>query len=227
VLIVAHRGAHDPESPGIRENTLAAFRAAADLGADGIELDVRATRSGALAIHHDAAVALAEGDRAIGDLDTLPSWLPVLDDALDACRPLRLVNVEIKASPVDTGYREVDVAAVARAVGRAPVPVAVSSFNLLALDAFKAAAPDVPTAWLTMSRYDQLEAVSTAAEHGHQAINPPDPATTAEVIAAAHAAGLEVMVWTVNDGDRMRELAAWGADVLITDRPALAVSLLR
>jgi glycerophosphoryl diester phosphodiesterase len=126
---------------------------------------------------------------------------------------------------LDQGYREADLAAVAATV-RTNRDVVVSSFNLATVDAFHALSP-VPTAWLTMSRYDQFEAIETAAARGHRALNPPDLAITADLVAAAHAAGLELMAWTVNDADRMAELAGWGVDVIITDRPAVAVARLR
>ena len=50
-----------------------------------------------------------------------------------------------------------------------------------------------------------------------------DPA----VVEAAHAAGLKVVAWTVDDPDRMTALAAMGVDVLVTDRPALALVVRR
>src|SRR5674476_863752 len=52
VAIQAHRGSPDP-SGGISENTLEAFARARRLGADGVELDVRLTADGALAVYHD------------------------------------------------------------------------------------------------------------------------------------------------------------------------------
>src|SRR5438132_13595865 len=51
-LVIAHRGA----SAAAPENTLAPFRLAADLGADGIELDVRGTAYGQLVVLHAASV---------------------------------------------------------------------------------------------------------------------------------------------------------------------------
>ena len=48
--VIGHRGASRAE----RENTLEAFHAAVAQGADGVELDVRRTADGALAVHHDA-----------------------------------------------------------------------------------------------------------------------------------------------------------------------------
>ncbi|MBO0768568.1 MAG: glycerophosphodiester phosphodiesterase [Solirubrobacterales bacterium] len=52
-LLIAHRGTHDPE----RENTLAAFQAAVEAGADYVEMDVRRTKDDRLVVFHDAEVA--------------------------------------------------------------------------------------------------------------------------------------------------------------------------
>ncbi len=52
MLVIAHRGASGAET----ENSLAAFRAAIDLGADAIELDVHATADGSVVVHHDETV---------------------------------------------------------------------------------------------------------------------------------------------------------------------------
>ncbi len=50
---------------------------------------------------------------------------------------------------------------------------------------------------------------------------------TPRLVAAAHANGVEVHVWTVNDADRMRELTAMGVDGVVTDRTDLALATLR
>jgi glycerophosphoryl diester phosphodiesterase len=50
---------------------------------------------------------------------------------------------------------------------------------------------------------------------------------TPEFIAKAHDAGVTVVVWTVNQMDDMRRLLDWGVDGLITDRPDIAVPLVR
>src|SRR5579862_7815521 len=51
-LVLAHRGA----SAVAAENTVAAFAKARELGADGVELDVRRSADGVLVVHHDAAL---------------------------------------------------------------------------------------------------------------------------------------------------------------------------
>src|SRR5262245_27082175 len=91
--VIAHRGA----SRAAPENTLEAFRLARSLGADAVELDVRRTRDGALAVHHDAR--LPDGQSVV-DLSAaeLPRSVPLLDAALDACAGM-WVNVEIKNDP--------------------------------------------------------------------------------------------------------------------------------
>ncbi len=210
MLILAHRGAHER----VRENTLDAFTAAGDAGADGVELDARVTADGAVVVHHDAT--LPDG-RAIERLTVadLPPWVPTLDAALEACRGLRLVNVEIKA-----GARAVAAAVAGRD------RVVLSSFDLGALAAARERRRSPPTGWLTLPGYDPDAAIASVVEGGHSAVHPADAAVDAGVVAAAHRAGLAVAVWTVNDPARMEQLAGWGVDVMITDRPALAASVL-
>ena len=57
VSIIAHRGA----SRAFHENTIRAFERAVELGVDGIELDVHATRDGVLVVHHDPTLKLTHG----------------------------------------------------------------------------------------------------------------------------------------------------------------------
>lgn len=227
MLVLAHRGAHDPESPGIRENTLEAFRRAAKMGADGVELDVRQTSDGVLVVHHDAA--LPDGRPiATAVRRDLPEWVPDLEDALAACAGLALVNVELKASPLEPGFDPEygPARAVAELVGRPHLPVLVSSFNLAALDVFHTVAADIPTGWLTMTGFDQERAAADAAARGHSALDPPEAQVTPGLVGAVHGLGLSVVAWTVNVGPRAAELAAMGVDVLITDVPAGAQAAL-
>lgn len=201
--VIAHRGA----SATHPENTLAAFAAAVALGADGVELDVHRTVDGALAVHHDAE--LADGTALAGlPAADLPVDVPLLPAALAACGDL-LVNVEIKAAPAD-----LVVAAVDAWGGRA----LVSSFDPAAVDAVRAVAPHVPTAQLTfLLERSVADTVRWIAGRGHGAWHPHHATVDAGAVDAAHAAGLAVHVWTVDDPARIVELAAAGVDGIVTN----------
>jgi glycerophosphoryl diester phosphodiesterase len=238
--VIAHRGASRDE----RENTLAAFRAAAAQGADGVELDVRRTADGRLVVHHDAH--LPDG-RAVVSLtwDDLPDHVPDLAAALDACQGLATVNVEIKNLPDDVDFdptldvvdRVVGELAERRATDRAAL--LVSCFHLPSLARVRAADPDLTTGWLVIGpgigpsgerfatvggdRREVLAAtVSAAAAGGHRALHPHHAFVTPELVSAAHAAGLAVNAWTVDEVDRIRWLADRGVDAVITNVPAVA-----
>ena len=223
ISVLGHRGA----TGNVPENTIAAFAAARQLGADGVELDVRLTADGQLVVHHDPAVAsgavIASTPRR-----ELPASVPTLAEALEACGRM-FVNVEIKNIPIEPGYdpeaRVARLAADAVAESGAEDRVILSSFDLATIDAVHRAHPDIPTGWLTLAGYDQLRAVAAAASRGHRALHPQDPSITPDVVAACQGAGLRVVAWTVNDADRMRALTAMGVDALITDDVPLALSL--
>ncbi|HVE93892.1 MAG TPA: glycerophosphodiester phosphodiesterase [Acidimicrobiales bacterium] len=217
----AHRGA----SAAFRENTLDAFAGAIALGADGIELDVRRTADGALAVHHD--VALADG-RPIVRLraDELPAFVPFLDAALDACAGV-MVNIEIKNVPVEADYDpdESVAAGVAQLVAERNLheSVIVSSFSLSAIDAVRAADDRIPTAWLTLPNYDQISACELVVERGHSALHPEHPGVTASVVDAARRHGIALNTWTVDDPAEMARLAALGVDAIVTNVPDVAL----
>lgn len=223
--IFGHRGA----SSVAPENTIEAFAAAARLGADGVELDVRRTMDGAMAVHHDAA--LIDG-RLIVELGAgdLPPDLVLLDAALRACASMR-VNVEIKNVQFDPDFDAsqrvaAQVVELVNAMGIAD-QIIVSSFGLAAINAVRAVDPTIVTGWLTMASYDQSRALDTAIENGHGALHPHFSTVTAQLVSAAHAAGLAINTWTVDDPSDMRRLAAMGVDAIITNDVALAVATLR
>jgi glycerophosphoryl diester phosphodiesterase len=216
--VIAHRGA----SAVFPENTIAAFRAAGPLGATWVELDVRRTAAGGLAVHHDAR--LADG-RAIvevraGELD--PS-VPSLADALDACAPLG-VNVEIKNLPHDPDFdpdAAIAATVLATIAGR-DQPILVSCFHPGTLARLRALDPTVGTALLTFNLPDPRATIAEAVAAGHRALHPFVATVTAELVDAAHAAGLAVNVWTVDDPERMVELADLGVDGIVTNVPDVA-----
>ena len=212
----------------MRENTIAAFEEARQAGADGVELDVRASADGQLVVHHDPVLPSGE---AIAELPrtALPGWIPTLDEALDACDGM-LVNIEVKNVPIEAGYDpagRLGVAAAAVAASRHMADLAIlSCFDLATLDAARAAHPDIPTGWLTLGGYDQHQALDAVTRRGHPLLHPQDAGITPDLVEAAHAAGVRVVAWTINTSERVRELESMGVDGLITDDVRLARSVL-
>jgi glycerophosphoryl diester phosphodiesterase len=94
MLIIAHRGFHRE----VPENTLAAFDAAAKLGVDGIETDLRWSADGKIVLYHDrlAPDRREVGEHTVAELTKLAGFpTPTLTEALDA-HPKLLWNLEIK-----------------------------------------------------------------------------------------------------------------------------------
>lgn len=219
-LVIGHRGAsHD-----FPENTIAAFEGAAALGADWVELDVRRTSDGVLVVHHDPV--LADG-RVIADTVStdLPAAVPTLERALAASHPMG-VNVEIKNAPAEPGYDPTDelVAATLAVIetAGAEVDVLVSCFDLATIAVVRALSPDAATGYLVLSTSEPDDAVSLAAGGGHRAVHPFDLFVDEASVRRCHDMGVEINVWTVDDPDRIRQLAEWGVDAVITNRPDVA-----
>lgn len=223
-LVIAHRGA----SKVFTENTIDAFVGAAEMGADWVELDVRRTGCGSIVVHHDATI----GDgRLIRDLtvEDLPDHVSTLEDVVDACGEMG-VNIEIKNDPEDDDF-DPEHHMVPRIVQIARAKLArektlITSFDMAAINAVHDVDPNMPTGFLTMDSVGPEVSIGRAAAHGHVAINPWDELVTSRWIATAKDAGLAINVWTVDDPERIRELADMGVDAIITNVPDVAIQAL-
>lgn len=221
-IVIAHRGA----SATFPENTIEAFRGAAEHGADWVELDTRRTADGVLVVHHDAHLP---DSRAIVELPAadLPESVPTLAAALDACAGMG-VNIEIKNNHPDPDLdpdeyvAEQTVALLAERGGRDEV--LISSFNPATLQRVRERAPHLPTALLVIEPDEGILEVLVAS--GHSALHPYDWFVDIELVTACHEIGIAVNVWTVDDPDRMAELLAHGVDGLCTNVPAVARGLI-
>jgi glycerophosphoryl diester phosphodiesterase len=236
-LVIAHRGAsHDAV-----ENSLAAFRLARAQGADGVELDVMRCKSGEVVVFHDDDLERL-GKRAglvratsFAELRTIDlgggERIPTLDEVLEELGPL-LVNVELKSAPSWRERARDDglAASVAAIIARhgAGERVLVSSFDPLLLARFRLRARAVPTGLLFA--HDQARPwrqAWTAPLLRPTALHPESLLVDARAVAAWHARGLAVNVWTVDDAGELRLLAALGVDGVITNRPKFARSVLQ
>lgn len=247
---IAHRGG----SQLWPENTLVAFVHAAEIGADVLETDVRATADGAIVCLHDATVDRTTDGAGRVDamqltqlrkLDAGHRWsddggrtfpfrgkgiaVPTLEEVF-ARIPGKRMNVEIKQP--EAGFAR-SLCALIRRAGMTE-KVLVASINVDALAAFREACPEVAT---SMSSPEARLFVGLSRARLSAAYSPPVAALqipdrlgeavipTAALVADAHRRNLKVHVWTVNDEARMKQLIQIGVDGIITDRPDLTLRL--
>lgn len=232
-VVVGHRGA-----PRIRhENTPESFAAAEAGGATWVELDARRSADGVVVVHHDPA--LADGTAIV---DLTADQLAVrgvhrLDAVLAGLTPSTGVDVELKNLPgqVDRDEdhalsRMVAAVLASHRTTRPEQPICVTSFDPMGLVALSAADPGVPTGLLHLAEWGMETALEVAVEVGARllASQVGTPGLTGDGLVAVRAAGLESLVWTVNDPAEWDRLAAIGVDALCTDDPAgLAAHLAR
>ena len=195
--VIAHRGA----SKAAQENTLSAFRLAQTMGAEWVELDARRAADGVVVVHHYAH--LADG-RILAEVSSeeLPPYIPNLAEALEACEAMS-VNIEIKNLPNDPDYDEDHLVADAVAglvqAYLGPERALITSFNIDAVDRIRSVDPSIPCGWLLYEMTDPASAIGRAVAHEMTTIHPWDVLVDINFVNRAHAAGLLVNVWTVDD----------------------------
>ena len=244
-LLLGHRGAM-ARAP---ENTLGAFRAALDDGADGVELDTQLSADGVAIVLHDdtldrtTALTGKPIRHAADELDAIDagSWftgwrafekVPRLVEALDAVGRDNVVNVELKGpTPFHLGLerRVLDVVRDrCHPAALGPGGVIVSSFHPAQLLAIRTLAPSVPIGLLVSARSVlPLRTGWAAAALLPDAIHPPASLVDGGFVAAAHQAGMRVNVWSIRDVDDAARLLELGVDGLIVDDVAPVAALFR
>jgi glycerophosphoryl diester phosphodiesterase len=233
--IFGHRGA----SACAPENSLEAFSRARADGADGVELDVRLCATGELFVFHDRDLKRLGGrDLAFDQLPysevrslrlTSGVLIPTLPEVFEACGDDMLVNVEIKTDHLwrPAMHRLIHVIGTTLRQIRNPERVILSSFNPLAVAAATLAMPKIARGLLFESdgplwaRGQPLIPLMQL-----QAVHPQNHLCTAAKVAQWKSQGLAVNVWTVDDPQRQRDLAAMGVDGIITNNPATARKVL-
>jgi glycerophosphoryl diester phosphodiesterase len=234
-LILGHRGASALET----ENTVAAFGRARSDGADGVELDVLLCATGEVMVFHDDDLVRLGGrpDRiadtpyaVLRDVE-LPAGtrIPTLEEALEACGPQMLVNVELKAAKIGPPAIAALVEAVARVVDRAGAGgrVLVSSFNPWAVRSWMRRAPAVPAALLFESGSPlPLRRAWLAPWLRPLALHPELVLCSPKRVAAWKRRGYMLSVWTVDDPAALRACREMAVDGVITNDPGRARAIL-
>ncbi len=240
--IVAHRGAsHDAP-----ENTLAAFRAAWEQGADAIEGDFYLTQDGHIACIHDPDTKRVTGD-AVDWKVTKTTWeqlrtldvgrwkgeafagerIPSLAEVLQVVPPGKRFYLEIKGGPE---WVE-PIAQVVSASPLKPEQIVIIAFNAETVARVRDRLPDIKTYWLVGYKQDEttgewkpgldeiLATLGRVRAHGLST------QANAEVVDEAfvrrlRAAGYEFHAWTIDDPALARRFRDLGVESITTNRPA-------
>ncbi len=227
VQIMAHRGS----SQAAPENTLASIQKAIDEGADWVEIDVQETADDEVVVLHDSDFMKLAGrnlkiwDATLDDLQTIDigSWfaaefadqrVPTLGEVLDLCKGKVGVNIELKYYGHDKQLEQ----RVADIVAAHDMDTEVMAMSLKMEGArkMKSIRPNWKVGLLmSVSAGDlkKIEADFLAVNAGF---------VDRGLVRAAHNAGKEVYVWTVNDAPSMSNMIGRGVDGLLTDKPSLA-----
>jgi len=239
-LIICHRGAKN-YAP---ENTLAAFKLALELGADGFELDTQLTSDGHIVVYHDRTVdrttngygktfqlSLAE----LRELDTGSSFsdefrgekIPTLDEVFETIGQRAIINVELKnfSTPFDNLTEKV--CEVVRHCGMQK-NVIFSSFLPWNLKKAARILPEVSRGLITIKGRWGVWGRSFGFNFGdYDALHPYLGDVTAQQVQRVHKLKRKINVWTVNKEEDIRRMVSWGVDGIMTDEPRLVVQVTR
>lgn len=216
-LVVSHRGM-PKDAP---ENTIAAFVAALDAGAQGIELDIHASADGMLFVHHDPAFATAPGvSSAFASTDSKEvksarldggHAIPTLDEVIEVVSNRALLFIEIKPRGI-----EADVARCLRRHQKRIEQLAVHSFDHRAAKRMLELVPSIRTGILQVGYPVDSRAAMRAA--GASDLWQQTDFVDERLVADIHASGGRVIVWTPNDPSQWGSLSRLGVDGICTDR---------
>ncbi len=230
-LNLAHRGA-STQAP---ENTLAAFRKAAEVGVAGFEFDVQLSKDGFVVVIHDEKLERTTNgsglvkDYTLEELQRLDAgkWfgeefagekIPTLDQVLDEFASTAMVyNIELKSGIVFYPGLEEKVLEAVKCRNLSE-RVVISSFNHYSLVTCRELNKDVRTGMLYVAGlYEPWE---YALKLGCYSVHPlfyhlQHP----ELISGFREHNLAIYAWTVNEPVYMELMVAGGIDAIITDRP--------
>ena len=212
---MAHRGA----SGYCPDNSIAAFKYAAVLGADMVELDVRKTKDGVLVVHHDATLSYKGKKYSIANLSIAAIRIAnpdvcTLDEALECIAQTGMeVMIEFKISGVE--------AEVLDCVHRYGLQSRANygSFTLSVIDKIKALEPSAKTVYI-MNKTDVLnKVVKNPEKYSADFISVSSAILTPTAIYRLHLGGKQVVAWTINTRSEIERFVAMGVDGITTNFP--------
>lgn len=212
---IAHRGA----SAYAPANTRAAFRKAAELGADMWEVDIRRTSDGIAVVHHDAT--LSDGTR-LASL-TRDELREIMPDCPDLSEVIALASELGAGIYADIKDEEAALATLHLLQEAAIEPVIIGAFSTRIVDMLRDAGSRYPVAALVPLGADPYDHAA-AADVIHlcwEKLDRPQDMLTQSFFARAFADGKRVVLWHEEDPDRMAAIRTKPVTGICSDMPEL------
>ncbi|MFA6104927.1 MAG: glycerophosphodiester phosphodiesterase [Victivallaceae bacterium] len=232
MLWIAHRG----ESFDAPENTMSAFRLAAQSGADGIECDIHLTLDGEIVCIHDADTGrVSNADLKIAETSfpelrklDFGSWkdarwqgekIPLLAELLDVVKPGMKVFIEVKSGPAIINRLK----PVLKKSALADNQIIIISFDQAAIAEAKKQLPQLKACWLCS--YDENchpsaeEIINILRRNGADGVDSHcADFLDAGFVRKIHDAGFEFHVWTIDEPEKAAKFKKFGVDSITSNR---------
>ena len=219
-------------------SSLYAFEKTFQLGADGIEVDVRLCKTGEVIVFHDFYLKRMTGvsgfvrNRSLNIIKNLDliskngfqkNKIPLLTETLELVRDYNgLINIDIKKDMLNKNQLERKILGHIKDF-KLDEQVIISSFNPIVLKAIKTENPKIktgfiyknrPYAWFSNSKY-------------YDSLHPNYSFINRKFLETAKSKGKTVHVWTVDRGEEIKYFLDLGVEAIITNRPEVAVGIIK
>lgn len=225
VTVTGHRGAAAYEP----ENTIRSFKRALSVGVDAVELDVHLSREGQVMVIHDATVdRTTDGHGSVssltfGQLRRLDAGLgeriPTLREVIDLVRGRAVLQVELKGENTERPVVKLVEESGCEGIVR------LTSFDHRRVRQAKALNPSIASGVLFVCR--PVDPVGLARDAAADALHVHYSMVDREMVTSAHASGLMVSVWNVDDADEAESVASLGVDAIGSNKPDVVIGRLR
>lgn len=241
INVQAHRGA----SAYAPENTAPAFRLAVEMGADGVENDIRLTKDNIYVLSHDSSInRMSTGKGEVCDMtyEELLQYdfgvrtnekfkgtrIATLEDFLDIVDGMRVINIELKPlMPRDDRQFAFDTLYNALVKHSCVERTIISSFDHVSLKGLKEAHPDLRTALLYGHKMSPDETVEFVRSFKADIIHPELSCINADIAQKCRENGIDVNVWTVDAPKDIKRAMELGVTGIITNVPDRVLEILR
>tara|TARA_Y100000768_G_scaffold386098_1_gene373697 strand:+ start:2816 stop:3559 length:744 start_codon:yes stop_codon:yes gene_type:complete len=208
-----------------KENTLRSFQKAIDLGFDGVELDIVSTKDGKLIVNHDTFLKIdsSEKEYPVSSVNYEKiKDLPILKDILISIGHMTKINIEVKDQGKISFTAVKDLIKILKELNLID-NVIISSFNPNIIKEAKKIDDRFPTAWIweeeNLKFYNLYSIVLKY--YKPDAIHMYHRIVSKKLVQKIHKKGMKVIVYTVNNKEKLERLILKKIDGVFTDSPKI------